>query len=433
MKFKAFGRFPKESLDFNLLKNLFMDLYQKLCQRALLRKVWNSVYAGKSVPKRKTSRGIDGITLEEFKKNENSYLDQVSGELISNKFNFSCSRVVAVPKPDKTSRLIAMQIIKDRIVSRAILSLITGPIFPSINNGVSYCGVKEKFWSKKEKSLSRLEAVKKIIQHLKSKHFWVFESDIESFFDQIPRAEMLRRTQEAIGSDQSLHQIIHQALNFEIGNPEVYLKHGKDLPSEGVPQGSALSPLLANLYLSKFDSYMKKSFGDRYIRYVDDFIVMCKTKSDANAAKEMANHAIAKDKLTLKEKKTHVFDIKADPLIFLGLKIDRNEIVPKKKLSEILGDLSSNILVLGNYSLCMRDGKRVSIIEQINEKILGWAYGYRYFHVTKLFAAIDRFLISRIGAKHSPLNGVKLISGNVKLYPIISPENWKKLFQAYKK
>ena len=74
---------------------------------------------------------------------------------------------------------------------------------------------------------------------------------------------------------------------------------GKNLKvmDKGIPQGSPISPLLANLFLDEFDEEMLKK-GQRYVRYADDFIVLCKDAEKAKRALEFTNEAL--DKLSLK-------------------------------------------------------------------------------------------------------------------------------------
>ena len=84
----------------------------------------------------------------------------------------------------------------------------------------------------------------------------------------------------------------------------------------GTPQGGALSPLLANIYLHPFDLALT-SQGLRLVRFVDDFVIMCASQAEAERALLLAQQQLATLRLTLHAEKTQIASY-ADGLAFLG-------------------------------------------------------------------------------------------------------------------
>ena len=212
-----------------------------------------------------------------------------------------------------------------------------------------------------------------------------------------------------------------------------------DLPDKelGITQGSSLSPLLANLYLSDFDSVLKSAFGDRFIRYVDDFVVMCKTKEEAEIAKKLALQEIAKIDLQLSpdgpDTKTYIKNlISSEAIDFLGVSIQRRCLIPKGGLEEAKKRMREIIQWRDDkgrdqYKKSInRNGKIMDVTDQIEEKIRSWGEHYRFYHVEKLYTDLDKYIVERTMLMKDvrPIEPLKTI----KLDPINSIEEWNSLF-----
>ncbi|MBU1683545.1 hypothetical protein KJ742_06415, partial [Patescibacteria group bacterium] len=262
-----------------------MPIIDQLINQDLLTKHWNKIYAQKSEEKRWTSRGIDDISLKDFVKKEDENLNILFVSLEKRLFSFSPAKIVRIEKPDGDDRFLAVPTVRDRIVHSAILEILTSIFYPHINTGVSYCGVKQQFNKKEDRALNIQKAVIKFIGHVKNGNFWIFKSDINKFFDFVPKQKMLDKI-FSILPDTSLNDFIKQIIYFEIGNLEELKRKKYPIPNPklGLAQGSSLSPLFSNLYLANFDKKMPLLFNDRFIRYADDFIVVCKTQKEAKEA-----------------------------------------------------------------------------------------------------------------------------------------------------
>lgn len=97
---------------------------------------------------------------------------------------------------------------------------------------------------------------------------------------------------------------------------EVALRLRAASSARGAPQGGALSPLLANIYLHPFDLAMT-SHGMRLVRFMDDLVIMCASREEAERALELTRRQLATLRLTLNDNKTRIAAY-ADGLEFLG-------------------------------------------------------------------------------------------------------------------
>lgn len=122
---------------------------------------------------------------------------------------------------------------------------------------------------------------------------------------------------------------------------------------KGVLQGSPISPLLANVYLNKFDKLLTKQ-GFKLIRYCDDFVISCRAQSEAENALQTAEYELKKRKLSLHPDKTRIIEPKGE-FEFLGFKFSENGIVElptsvPQKLAEQLRRASSQWSAAGGQS-----------------------------------------------------------------------------------
>jgi len=94
-------------------------------------------------------------------------------------------------------------------------------------------------------------------------------------------------------------------------------------PTGGTPQGAVISPLLANVYLHPFDEAMMMG-GFRMVRYADDFVILCRTREEADAALERVRAWVMANGLTLHPEKTHVGDCRnvGEGFAFLGYRFE---------------------------------------------------------------------------------------------------------------
>jgi retron-type reverse transcriptase len=127
------------------------------------------------------------------------------------------------------------------------------------------------------------------------------DADVQSYFDRVDHKILLNKTDaRAVGP--AIHGLLRQWVKAQVwdGNRVHPLR-------AGVPQGSPISPLLANFYLEDFDREMEKA-GRKLVRYADDFLVLARTAEEAQQAMLQTETLLAEAHLSLNEEKTRITD-----------------------------------------------------------------------------------------------------------------------------
>lgn len=417
-----------------------MDItINQLYSRPHLEKAWKIVRKGKSKEQAKKSKGCDKQTLEDFGARKSYFLEEVEKELREGTYKPGKIKIVLIPKEKPIKgveyrgkyRMIAVPNVRDRVVQQAILLLIQTRIAPRINNGVSYCVYNEK---KKNCPKNLKTAVATLITYVRKKKYWVFETDIQAFYDNIPKERLLEDLFSCVPLDNALKALIREFIYFEICNEYVFEGKpniSKPKQDSGITQGSAFSPILSNLYLADFDITLKNEFGERYIRYVDDLIIMCEDKEEAEKACDLANQEIAKLDLQLAESKTHICNLfqSGQKINFLGLAISRERIAPKKKAVELKEQIKEIIRDPDNVKTIQRKGKEMDRSARIEEKLLAIAKYYSCYHIEEIYPGLDGFIQSFIRTHYKDIKlGTPFKS--VALMPLIPLKEWQSLFMA---
>jgi RNA-directed DNA polymerase len=159
-------------------------------------------------------------------------------------------------------------------------------------------------------------------------------------------------------------------------------------PTAGAPQGAVLSPLLSNIYLDPLDHQME-SAGYEMVRYADDFVILCKTKQQAQAALDAVEAWTTQAGLMLHPQKTRIVEARADAFEFLGYRFNRGRRFPRRKSEVKLRDaIRQKTRRANGQSLPM-------IIDNVNRTLRGW-YGYfKHCHHT-VFSEADGWVRGRL-------------------------------------
>lgn len=253
--------------------------------------------------------GVDGVDLDTF-------LDRMSfeeGRLIASlrdgTYRPSPLRGVLVRRPDGRYRPIAVPTHADRFAQRMLLEVLR----PALER------VFEESSFAYRPALSRRNAHRSVRQAYDQGYRWVLESDIAAFFDQVDWERLRIRLEAYLGTDPAVDLLMRWVEAPIIFGDRTIARES------GLPQGSVVSPMLANLYLDAFDEAMAAR-GFRLVRYADDFLVLCKRQEDAERALEAVTAELADLGLAVKPEKTAVrsFD---QGFKFLGAVFCRSVIV----------------------------------------------------------------------------------------------------------
>lgn len=259
--------------------------------------------------------GVDGITFEMFDGILDENIEKLAEEVRSGNYKSADLQGIIIPKSGSKIRALAIPTIKDRVLQRAVTQVIGDSIDHLLEeNSFAY-----------RKGLSRAGAARAINEAHKNGFNFVLESDIQSFFDNVNWELLLKKIEILYGGDP-----VSGLLKQWIEAP-VYFEGRRIKRTKGLPQGAVISPLLANLYLDEFDEALQDDF--KLIRYADDFVVLCKSKEQAEEALAAAKKALENLNLEIKPSKTNIvtFD---DGFQYLGYLFVKSLIVEKKKEKE---------------------------------------------------------------------------------------------------
>jgi len=200
-------------------------------------------------------------------------------------------------------------------------------------------------------------AIKELVEYYRQGYWVVVDADIKGFFDNISHKLIMALLESEI-SDGNILNIIKKFLQAGV------MEDGKIMPTrKGTPQGENISPLLANIILNHFDWFMEKH-GFKFVRYADDFIILCKSKDQAEKALYEVKKCIEGDlNLTLHPEKTKVVTF-GQGFEFLGYYISARTIRMSSKAEKRFRDKVREIL-RRSHNL---DAK---VIEKVNMVIRG--------------------------------------------------------------
>lgn len=254
------------------------SLIDKVYQRKNLEMAWDRVRANRG------SGGVDGQCVGQFAEQVDQQLDRLQLELVQQTYQPQPVRRVSIPKIGKPgeNRMLGIPSIYDRVCQQALLNRlepIFEPVFDEANFGY-------------RRGRSTHDAMRKVWKEIKSGREWVVDADLKDFFDTIPQTMLMNRIEEKI-SDGRVLRLIEEFMHQRV------LDGMKEWsPDRGTPQGVIISPLFSNIYLHPLDKRMEVE-GIEMIRYADDMVVLCRTKTKRTNGKSLTE-IISKVNRTLK-------------------------------------------------------------------------------------------------------------------------------------
>ena len=252
--------------------------------------------------KKDAAAGADGTTWRMYEEGLGGRLADLHDRVHSGAYRATPSRRVNIPKPDGGTRPLGVAAIEDKIVQKAVAEIILTPIYEAEFLGFSY-GFRPG-----RGAHDALDALAVGIDRRKIN--WVVDCDIRKFFDTVSRDWLIRFLEHRIG-DKRVIRLIIKWLNagaMEDGEWRDDLR--------GTPQGSVISPILANIYLHYvLDLWFQKKWRSRevkgdtiIVRYADDFVVGFQHERDAEHFLNAVNERFGSFDLELHPDKTRLIE-----------------------------------------------------------------------------------------------------------------------------
>ena len=321
------------------------------------------------------SAGADAQTVGHFARQAEEELSRLGQQLHEGTYRPQPVRRAWIPKPGSTEkRPLGIPAVRDRIVQGALRHVLE-PIFEAEFAGHSY-GFRPGRGAK--------DALRRVDTLLKAGHVWVVDADLKSYFDTIPHGRLLALLKTRV-ADGPVLALVERFLRAGV------LEEAQGWrPTEcGTPQGGVISPLLANVYLDPLDHQMEQA-GYAMVRYADDFVILCRTEAEAQAALAAVRTWVTEAGLTLHPEKTRVVDAtQRGGFDFLGYHFERGMKWPRaKSLTKLRERLRAKTPRLDGRSLR-------AIVADVNGTLRGW-YGYFQHSKANVFAAVDGYVRRRL-------------------------------------
>lgn len=359
----------------------FHALYDRIFRPDILWRAWQEVRENKG------SAGVDGVTIEDVERQgATEFLEHIRQDLVGGTYRPQPVLRVYIPKPNGGQRPLGIPTVRDRVVQQAC-KIVIEPIFEANFQDCSY-GFRPK-----RRAEQAVKAVKKALIC----GWWVVDADIQSYFDTIDHDLLVSLLERRI-SDRRVLKLIRQWLKGGV------VEEGRWQSTEvGSPQGGVISPLLANIYLHVLDMYWTEQYASlgQLFRYADDFVVVCRTKQQAQQALQAIQQVVQKLKLQLHPTKTRLVDMGQEGFDFLGFHFHKMKAKKTNKLLPYMwpGQKAMKAIRRELHELTSR--KKLAegleaIIQQLTPVIRGWRNYFQIGNSTKKLQELDRYVQQRL-------------------------------------
>lgn len=237
--------------------------------------------AFKAVKRNRGAAGIDKVSVKMFEANLEDNLAALKRDLKTGRFQPKPLRRVYIPKGKSKLRPLGIPAVRDR-VAQEVLRRLLSPIFERKFHDASY-GFRP--------GRSCHHAVRHVLELHRQGLCVVLDADIKGFFDNIPHRVIMAAVADEV-ADGNVLGLVEKFLRSGV------MENGVFKPtSVGTPQGGVISPLLANAVLNQLDWQLHEA-GYRFVRYADDFVVVCQRPEEAEEALALVQRTL-EDRLGL--------------------------------------------------------------------------------------------------------------------------------------
>jgi RNA-directed DNA polymerase len=331
-------------------------------------------HAFRNVRKNRGAAGIDKMSIAMFEANlEQNLLALMRDLKTRGAFQALPLRRTYIPKGPGQTRPLGIPAVRDR-VAQEVLRHILSPLFERMFHDDSY-GFRP--------GRNCHMAVAKVVELHRLGYTHVLDADIKGFFDNLPHAVIMTALRAEV-ADGNILDLIEKFLKAGV------MEEGVFQPTRlGTPQGGVISPLLANIALNSLDWRLHER-GYRFVRYADDFVVLCQTAAQVQEAHALVQQHLTSLGLTLSAEKTKTTQFR-EGFAFLGFDISSWSIAMRPKSVEKF-KTKIRELTPRHHNLDAR------VIEKLNRVIRGTAnyFATTFSDVGDCFRGLDRWIRMRL-------------------------------------
>jgi RNA-directed DNA polymerase len=347
-----------------------VTLFERFLARDNLARALKRVEANKGAP------GPDGMKTLDLRPWLHLHWPEVRARLDAGTYRPQPVRRVFIPKPGGKVRGLGVPTVLDRLIQQALLQVLT-PVFDPHFSERSY-GFRP--------GRSAHQAVLQAKDAIASGHTWVVDLDLEAFFDRVNHDALMARCARKI-DDKKVLKLLRAYLNAGVMHDGV-----KVTQEQGTPQGSPLSPLLANIMLDDLDRELEAR-GHQFVRYADDLMIYAKSERAAERVRASTTTFVEKQlKLRVNEAKSAVAPATSRPFLGFGFFLRNGEV--KVRL-----DPKARAAAKAKIRRLTGRSWRVSMavrIAALNRFTRGWAAYFALADTSSIFEELDEWLRRRL-------------------------------------
>jgi RNA-directed DNA polymerase len=350
------------------MRALTNNLMEWVCEEGNLWRACHQVVANDGAP------GCDGMTVQELPDWLKENQQQLRKELLEDKYQPEVTRGKQLDKPGGGIRQLAIPDVVDRLVTQALKQVMEPAFDPDFSD--SNFGYRE--------GRSAQDAIRQAREYVREGRNIAVDLDLEKFFDRVNHDILMSRLARKIG-DKRVLSLIRRFLEAGMMQDGVVIER-----EEGTPQGSPLSPLLANVLLDELDKELEAR-GHRFCRYADDCNIYVRSEAAGQRVLTSVTEWI-ESKLKLRVNRQKSASGRTRDRKFLGYRLIGSIVTPAKANIKRFKDKVRKI------TKRKRGRSSKQVIAELNALIRGWVNYFSLTSMKGLMRELDGWIRRRMRA-----------------------------------